>query len=70
MIAPRHWKEDRPQQWEEWSRPYGVRCINCDVLLTNFAMTERRLLDDSVVEITFSEEDVIPIYEIVCTNCF
>lgn len=69
MIAPRHWAEDRVQTWEEWSAPHGVRCMDCDVLLTHFAMTERRLLPESAVEISFSEEPVIPMYEIVCTKC-
>lgn len=71
MVAPRHWAEDRVQTWEEWSSPYGLTCMDCDVVLTNFEMTERRLLQESVAEIEISHawEDVIPMYEIVCTNC-
>lgn len=73
---PRHWEFDRPVTFEEWEqgcemcgREAGVVCIDCGVRFTGFEMVARRMVDESMLEIAFSDEDVTPMYEIICTKC-
>lgn len=73
---PRHWEEDRPVTFEEWEqgcelcgREPGVVCMDCDVRFTSFDQVARRMTDESMIEVAFSEEDVTPMYEIICTKC-
>lgn len=66
---PRHWEEDRLVTWEEFANPHGISCIDCGTPLTNFEQCASRLSDESATEISFSEEDVIPIKELICTEC-
>lgn len=67
---PRHWEEDRLVTWKEFcGKAEGLVCMDCGVELTDFDQCASRLSDDSATEISFSDEDVIPINELICVRC-
>lgn len=73
---PRHWEFDRPVTFQEWEkgceqcgREPGVCCMDCGVRLTSFDMVGKRLIDECVTDIAFSDEEIVPVYEIICTKC-
>lgn len=67
---PRHWEEDRPVTFEEWQGSYGpVVCGDCDTPITSFDMVAKRMIDEAMLDITFSDEEIVPVYEIVCIKC-
>lgn len=67
---PRHWEKDRLVTWTEFcGRAGGLLCMECDAELTGFDQCASRLTDDSATEIAFSDEDIIPITELICASC-
>lgn len=67
---PRHWEEDRPCTWYELFGKYGgLSCMDCDKEITSFDQIVKRLCDETMTEISFSEEDIIPMVELVCLDC-